>query len=65
MGIKRPAKIGEKIKVVKEHDHGWRPQPYPLGSTWIVKRVEDENKGLVFCHGNSSGIFAVDYIVLE
>jgi hypothetical protein len=63
--VKRSAKVGETIKVTTEHDAGWRGNPYPLGSIWVVEEVFDEKKGLVSCKGNELCIFASAYVVLE
>lgn len=63
--VKRVAKVGEKIKITREHQRLGGPTAYPLGSIWIVEEVVDEERGLVFCFGNSCGKFAEEYIVLE
>ncbi|WMX58095.1 hypothetical protein [Peribacillus sp. R9-11] len=63
--VKRVAKVGETIKIVREHPRLGGPTPYPLGSTWVVEEVADEDKGLVYCKGNPCGKFADDYVVLE
>lgn len=70
--VKRPAKVGEKIKVTREHNGGWQGTPYPLGSVWTVRRQiptdskkpNDFSKGLVACEGNQFCKFAEDYVVL-
>ncbi|MGE7716976.1 hypothetical protein [Priestia megaterium] len=63
--VKRSAKVGETIKITKEHECLGGPNPYPLGSVWKVDKVLDSNKGLVSCKGNRFYIFASAYIVLE
>lgn len=63
--IKRSAKVGEKIKITKEHQRLGGPTAYPLGSIWVVRKVLDEEKGLVFCHGNTNGKFAEEYVVIQ
>lgn len=63
--VKRQAKVGERIKITKEHQRLGGATAYPLGSVWVVEEVVDEEKGLVFCEGNSCGKFAEEYVVLE
>ncbi|MBD8138509.1 hypothetical protein IFR10_23825 [Bacillus sp. CFBP 13597] len=63
--VKRFAKIGETIEVENEYDPGWRPQSYPSGSRWVVRKIRNESKGLVACEGNEFCISAKDYVVLE
>ncbi|KKI90686.1 hypothetical protein WQ54_19395 [Bacillus sp. SA1-12] len=63
--VKRSAKVGEKIKITREHQRLRGHTAYPLGSIWVVEDVLDEEKGLVFCYGNSCGKFAEEYVVLE
>lgn len=63
--VKRNANVGETIKVTHEHSRLGGQTAYPLGSTWVVRDVVDEEKGLVFCEGNSCGKFSAEYVVLE
>ncbi|WP_254489326.1 hypothetical protein [Bacillus thuringiensis] len=63
--IKRPAKVGEIIKITREYNRLGGSNPYPLGSTWLVEEVVDEKKGLIFCKDNQFGEFMEDYVVLE
>ena len=63
--IKRHAEVGESIKVTKEYPGGWKRDPYPLDSIWVVRRIVRATDGMVACEGNEFCISASDYIVLE
>lgn len=71
--VKRPAEVGERIKVTVHHDGGWGGSTYPVGSVWTVikkyptnsEKPEDFSKGMVECEGNDRLIFASSYVVLE
>ncbi|MFJ7512575.1 hypothetical protein ACIQW7_24465 [Peribacillus simplex] len=63
--VKRVAKVGETIKVIHEYNPGWRQQPYPIGSKWVVRKVFNKSKGLVACDDNEFCISMKDYVVIE
>ncbi|QNM43759.1 hypothetical protein [Shouchella clausii] len=64
--VKRKAKVGDKIKVIKgEPPRLGGPIPYPLNSIWTVKKVFNEELGIVYCFNNGSGISVEEYVVLE
>lgn len=68
MEVKRIAKVGEKIKIIKEHRIDSGKLIHPKNSVWIVTEVvlEQSNpSGLTFLDGSNHGCFPYDYLVIE
>ncbi|MEF2096424.1 hypothetical protein V3595_17310 [Bacillus sp. CFBP9009] len=63
--VKRIAKAGEKIKVIKFSCQGWGKTPYEVGSVWIVRESRENPYGITFCEGANGFIWNDCYVVLE
>ena len=62
--VKRVAKVGNKIKVIRFSCQGWGKTEYEEGSIWIVSEVRIKPFGITFCEGANGFILNEDYVVL-
>ncbi|HHB3507854.1 TPA: hypothetical protein ACORDH_004988 [Bacillus cereus] len=63
--VKRIAKVGEQIKVIRFSCQGWGRTGYEVGSIWTAKEVQTKPHGITFCEGANGFIWNEDYVVLE